>query len=116
MTAGQAELITRIRLLLSAESSIREVSMFGGRCVMVSDKLVVSALKDGSLLVRVPAGQHDALLERPGATQAEMGTGRTMGPGWLEVSADAVGTDDGLSEWLGVALDHNRAITADRRG
>ncbi|MFT4296707.1 MAG: TfoX/Sxy family protein [Micropruina sp.] len=114
-TAAQSELIGRLRHLLAAEPSTREVPMFGGRSFMVNDKLVVSALKSGGLLVRVPAEHHDELLGRPGAAQAEMGAGRTMGPGWVEVTPDAVGTDQGLSEWLAVALDHNRATTRAQR-
>lgn len=111
MTSEQAELIDRIRALLAAEPSTREVSMFGGRSFMVNDKMVVSAWKNGGLLVRVPSGRHEELIGRPGATQAEMGAGRTMGPGWVEVTPGAIGTDEALSEWLGIALDHNRTIT-----
>ena len=112
MTSEQAELIDRIRVLLAVEPSTREVSMFGGRSFMVNDKMVVSAWRNGGLLVRVPSGQHDELIGRRGAAQAEMGTGRTMGPGWIEVIPDAIGTDEALSEWLGIALDHNRTLTS----
>lgn len=88
--------------------------MFGGRSFLVNDKLVVSALKDGDLLVRVDADRHAELAARPGARQAEMGAGRTMGPGWIAVSADAITDDEGLSSWLDVALDHNRATARGR--
>lgn len=83
--------------------------MFGGRSFMVNEKMVVSALKNGDLLVRIPAERHDELLDRPGATQAEMGAGRSMGPGWIEVTAQSIETDAGLSHWLDAALAHNRA-------
>lgn len=43
----------RRRLLLSDEPSTREVAMFGDRSMMVNDKLVECAMKDGNLLVRV---------------------------------------------------------------
>lgn len=107
MTA-QESLIERLRELFSDQEVLREVSMFGGRSFMVNESLAVSALKGGNLLVRVPADQHADLLTRPGAIQAEMGTGRTMGPGWLEVTAPAISSDKALASWVGVALEHNR--------
>lgn len=103
------ELIDRLRALLADESSTREVSMFGGRAFMVNDKMVVSALKGGDLLVRVDAERHDELTEVPGASQAEMGAGRTMGPGWISASDDSIASDEQLSFWVDVALEHNRA-------
>ena len=111
----QTELIDRIRALLADERSVREVSMFGGRCFMVNDKMVVSAGKDGGLLVRVRADKHASLLSRPGATQAEMGTGRSMGPGWITVAPAAIADEDQLSYWLDIGLEHNRVITRPRQ-
>ncbi|MFT4187336.1 MAG: TfoX/Sxy family protein [Aeromicrobium sp.] len=99
----------RVRVELADESPVREVSMFGGRSFMVAEKLAVCALKDGALLVRVSADDHDALTERPGAEQAEMGKGRTMGPGWIRVAAEALEDDEGLSFWVGEALAYRRS-------
>lgn len=110
----QTDLIERLRSLLGKEPSTREVAMFGGRSFMVNGKMVVSALKDGDLLVRIDAERHDALTRQPGATQAEMGAGRSMGPGWVAVSAAAIAGDDGLSFWLDAALDYNRVVTGQR--
>lgn len=110
----QTDLIERLRALLAEEPSTREVSMFGGRSFMVNDKMVVSALKGGDLLVRIDAERHDALTRQPGATQAEMGAGRSMGPGWIAVSAAAIASEDGLSFWLDAALDYNHVITGPR--
>lgn len=110
----QTDLIERLRSLLGKEPSTREVSMFGGRSFMVNGKMVVSALKDGDLLVRVDAERHDALTRQPGATQAEMGAGRSMGPGWVAVSAAAIFSHDGLSFWLDAALDYNHVVTGQR--
>lgn len=108
---SQTELIERIRGLLAGESVMREVSMFGGRSFMVNDKMIVSALKSGALLVRVAADQHEELLGRPGAAQAEMGAGRDMGPGWIEVDAASISDGGNLSSWLEIALAHNRTVT-----
>lgn len=108
MTPEQTALIERIRTMIADQPGVREVSMFGGRSVMVNEKIIVSALKDGGLLVRVDADQHDELVERPGAVQAEMGLGRDMGPGWIEVASDAVHDDNQLSFWIDVSMDYNR--------
>ena len=107
----QADPIERLRALLAEEPTTREVSMFGGRSFMVNDKMVASVRKEGELLVRVDAERHGELLRRSGAAQAEMGTGRDMGPGWISVSAAAIAGDEGLSFWLDAALDHNRIST-----
>lgn len=115
MTQEQAALLERVRKRLLEEPVLREVSMFGGRSVMVNEKMIVSVLKNGGLLVRVPADRHEDLLTRPGAVQAEMGPGRDMGPGWIEVAAAAIDDDEGLASWLDVALDHNRAVTGGSR-
>lgn len=109
MTPEQTALVSRIRALLGDEPVVREVSMFGGRSVMVAERMIVSALKDGALLVRVDADRHDELLARPGAMQAEMGQGRTMGPGWIEVDRDVVRDDEQLSAWVELAMEHNRS-------
>ncbi|AWH95487.1 TfoX/Sxy family protein [Dietzia psychralcaliphila] len=108
---AQQRLIDRLRALLADEPVTREVSMFGGRCVMVSEKILVSAGRDGRLLVRVDSDRHDELVGKPGAAQAEMGAGRDMGPGWISVTASAIGTDEELWEWLRPALDYNRSVT-----
>ncbi|SED89127.1 TfoX/Sxy family protein [Ruania alba] len=108
MTA-QEELIERLRTALAGEASVREVSMFGGRSFMVHEAMIVSALQGGDLLVRVDAQQHEELLARPGASQAEMGAGRSMGRGWLSLSADVISDEQGLVFWLDAALTHNRS-------
>ncbi|MGE0178056.1 MAG: TfoX/Sxy family protein [Phycisphaerales bacterium] len=104
----QHALVERIRALLVGEPSLREVAMFGGRSFMVNDKMVVSALGNGDLLVRVPAALHDELLEMDGAYQAEMGAGRTMGAGWITVTAESITSAEQLAVWTGVALEHNQ--------
>lgn len=111
MTPEQMALIERIRRLLADEETVREVSMFGGRSVMVNEKMIVSALKNGGLLARIDANRPDELLDRRGAKQAEMGRGGDMGPGWIEIEADAISSDEHLSFWVSIAMDYNRAVT-----
>ncbi|ROZ63591.1 TfoX family protein [Kocuria soli] len=110
-TRAQDSLVDRIRRLLDPTLPVREVSMFGGRAIMVNDKMLVSAGKDGRLLVRVDAQQHEKLLQQPGTSQAEMGIGRTMGPGWITVEQDELTSDKKLAEWVTIAMSHNRGTT-----
>ena len=116
MTPEQHHLVQRVRALVDDEPDVREVSMFGGRAIMVNDKMVVSAGKTGDLLVRVAAGRHEALLGEPGAAQARMGAGRGMGPGWITIAPEAVADDGRLAFWVEVAMRHNRAITGGESG
>lgn len=105
--SSPSPLIERVRRLLVDEPSTREVSMFGGRSFMVNDKMIASALGNGDLLVRVAPERHDELTEVPGAAQAEMGAGRTMGTGWITVSAASIASEKRLCFWVGVALEYN---------
>ena len=111
MTPTQHTLVQRVRALVVDEPGVREVSMFGGRAVLVNDKMIVSVGKDGSLLVRVDAHDHESLLTQPGAKQAKMGAERSMGSGWITVTPDALAEDDKLTFWVETAMTYNRSIT-----
>lgn len=80
--------------------------MFGGVSFMVNERIVVSVLGDGDLLVRAEPERTRELVAL-GARPAEMGAGRPMGPGWIRVDEEAIATADGLSFWIGVALKYN---------
>lgn len=108
-TEHRNELIDRLRMALAECTPLREVTMFGSRAFMLDEAMLVCALAGGRLLVRVDPDQHETLLTRPGANQAEMGPGRDMGPGWIDVAAEVIDTDEGLDAWLRVALEHHAA-------
>ncbi|RBM03962.1 hypothetical protein C1H84_01265 [Glutamicibacter soli] len=110
MTPEQTVIVQRIHTLLADEPELREVSMFGGRSIMVNGKMVVSVRKGGTLLVRVNTDQLEEYLERPEATKALMGSGREMAPGWIEIAADALSEGGPLSFWVGAAMDYNRFV------
>lgn len=110
MTTGQEALSDRVRALFADEPSTRDVAMFGGRAFLVDEKMVVHARTSGDLLVRVDPDADDQLVARPGAGRAEMGTGRSMGPGWISVSAASIATEEELSFWVRTALDHRRQV------
>jgi len=82
-----------------------------GRVIRAKDEMVVGAGKSGNLLVRADAEHHEALLDEPGATQAQMGAGRDMGPGWITIAPEAIADDERLAFWVDVARDHNRTLT-----
>jgi TfoX/Sxy family transcriptional regulator of competence genes len=96
------ELLDRIRSLLP-DDHLREVRMFGVTAVMVNDAMAVAVGKDGRLLVRVDPAEDAALLAKPGTSRAEMGTGRSMGEGWIRVDADAVRSPTSLADWVQAA-------------
>ena len=109
MTPEQATLAERVRTLLASEQTMREKSMFGVRSFKVNEKMVVGARKDGGLLVRVDARRHDELLGRPGAKQAEMGPGRTMGPGLEAGKPGEYLTDRLTDETIRLIEEHRKA-------
>ncbi|MCR2783953.1 MULTISPECIES: TfoX/Sxy family protein [unclassified Microbacterium] len=96
-------LLDRIVRLLPG-GSIREVAMFGAIAVMFDEAMLVAVNGDGSLLVRVAPEADAALLHRGGAARAEMGTGRSMGIGWIRVTGNTISGDAELALWLEHAL------------
>lgn len=106
MTHDRVHLVDRVRDALAGQPALVEKPMFGCRGFMVNDKLAVAVRPNADLLVRIDPERCDELLRVAGAQPAEMGAGRTMGPGWLDVAADAL-DDDALAFWIGVALEYN---------
>jgi TfoX/Sxy family transcriptional regulator of competence genes len=102
----------RIRALLAEHPANREVSMFGGLSFMVDDKMIVNVRRGGDLLVRVDPQQSPELIAEHGARPAEMGAGRSMGPGWLDVPAERTTDDEQLRFWIDVAMAFNARATA----
>jgi len=116
MTAEREALADRIRAALPRDRPVREVSMFGGLSFMVDDSMVVAAGRNGDLLVRINPARHDELLNVPGAKPAVMGADRPMGPGWITVSHDGLATDDQLTFWTQVGLEHLARQAKGRHG
>ncbi|KGH45471.1 hypothetical protein IN07_17460 [Modestobacter caceresii] len=105
--AHDAELADRVRTALS-DRDVREVTMFGGLAFMVDEKMMVSVSGGGgALLVRVSRSRDAEYLEARGARRAEMGTGRSMGEGWITVAEEALTEDEDLQFWVDAALEHH---------
>lgn len=100
-------LLQRVLELLPPGRPVREVAMFGGRSIMLDDRMLVAVRGDRSLLVRIDPARSAELLRLDGAQQAAMGAHRAMGPGWIAVSGEAVTTAAQLDFWVTVALEHH---------
>jgi TfoX/Sxy family transcriptional regulator of competence genes len=113
--AHDAVLADRVRGALSGQENVREVRMFGGLAFMVHDAMVacVSA-GGGALLVRVSRDRDAEYLEVAGARRAEMGTGRSMGEGWITVDQGGLTEDGELQFWIDAVLTYNAELTAQR--
>jgi TfoX/Sxy family transcriptional regulator of competence genes len=105
----------RIRALLADAPATREVAMFGGLSFMVNNKMIVNVRRSGDLLVRVDPHRSPEPVADPSARPTEMGAGRPMGPGWLDVPAECTTGDDQLRFWIDVAMTFNDQATAHPR-
>ena len=100
--AYSEELAERVRDVLDTDREVIEKKMFGGLGFMVDGAMAVACGSKGSLMVRALPEDSDELVERPGASQMEMG-GRSM-KGWILVDASAVETDDALADWVAIGV------------
>jgi len=100
-------LVERVTEALGGAKRVRTVRMFGGLSFMVDDKMVVAAREGGALLVRVDPERGKVLEARPGVARAMMGTGRSMGSGWLQVEPEVL-DDVQLAFWIAEALAFTR--------
>lgn len=105
--AENRELADRVRATLATPLPVREVKMFGGLSFMVNERMVVSVMRDGDLLVRADPERAAELLATEGVQPAEMGAGRPMKGGWIAVGAEAIATQEDLDFWISVALEYN---------
>lgn len=105
--AVDSDLARRLREQLEGEPGLSEKRMFGGVAFLVGGAMAVCASHEGGLLLRVDAGQREALLAEPGVGAFVM-QGRQMA-GWLRVDAEAVEGDDDLERWIERGLAAARA-------
>ena len=110
--AAQTELVARLHGLLDDEPTTRVIPMFGSRAFMVRDKMVCCALKGGHLLAHVDPDDDAKFSGKPGASPAEMGPGREMGPGWIQVAAETITDESRLRFWVDACMAFNRAQTS----
>jgi hypothetical protein len=87
---------------------VTEQPMFGGLAFLVGGYMAVAASGQGGLMVRVAAGQADALAAEPHAGPLHM-RGRPL-RGWLRVDAAGVGTPAELAPWVERGVAYARAL------
>lgn len=112
MDAAGEELADRVRALLQVGDDVEEKRMFGTRAFLLDGRILVGARPGGVLLVRVQEESGVSLTLRPGVERAVMGA-KTMGAGWLDVSAEVLADDDDLMFWLDVAREDAEASAVD---
>ncbi len=110
------DLVFRVHAALGAGRTVREVRMFGGLSFMVNEKMVLSVMSNGDLLVRTDPERADVLLAVDGAQQAEMGVGRSMGKSWITVAGRAIATDEALQFWVDETLAYHSKAADSGRG
>ncbi|MEP7159477.1 MAG: TfoX/Sxy family protein [Dermatophilaceae bacterium] len=101
------DLALRVHAALGAAPAVREVKMFGGVSFMVNEKMALSVMSNGDLLVRTDPERADVLLAVDGARPAEMGVGRSMGKSWITVAGVSIATDEALRFWVDETLAYN---------
>jgi hypothetical protein len=98
----------RIREVLAAEPDLTEKAMFGGLAFLLAGHMVVSASRQGGLMLRVDPARTDDLLSDPRASRMVM-RGREM-DGWLRVDIDADAAQDDLERWVATGVSYVRTL------
>ena len=106
--AYDEDLATRIRDLIGPDPELTEKKMFGGLAFLIRGHMAISASGQGGVLVHVDPGRSAALVATTRATTAVM-QGREM-PGWLRVSPEDLASDDDLSRWVDIGIEHARSL------
>lgn len=103
------DLAHRIRELLSG-AQFTERAMFGGLAFLIGGNMAVCVSGRGGLMVRVPAQDTAALLDRSHVEPMVMG-GREV-RGWIRVTDQGIGTKRQLQPWVRRGVDHARGLPA----
>ena len=106
--AYDPDLADRIRALLSAETGVTEMRMFGGLAFLVNGHMAAAASGGSGLMLRCPPEDTATLLSRPGARPFEM-RGREMA-GWLRVDVDGDTPDADFVGWIQIGLAYARSL------
>lgn len=108
--AYDEDLAHRVRELLGGTAGVHEKRMFGGLAFMIGGNMAVCVSRQGGLMVRVPAEETDALLERKHVEPMVMG-GR-QARGWIRVDAAGVATKRQLRTWVDKGARHAEGLPA----
>ncbi|WP_198174152.1 TfoX/Sxy family protein [Mesorhizobium xinjiangense] len=95
-----SELADRIRTILADDPNCGEIRMFGGVCFTLNGNMLVGAMREDGLLVRVGEAQEADALSRPGATRMAFTNREMMG---FVVVDPATLDQDALRSWIAMA-------------
>lgn len=112
--AYDEDLANRIRELLASERGVEEKRMFGGLAFLIHGNMSVAASGRGGLMVRVPPGDTEDLLERDHVEPMVMAGRETKG--WVRVSDDGVKTKRQLQSWVTRGVDHAKSLPPKQKG
>ena len=101
-------LAQRIRDIIGPDPELTEKKMFGGLSFLIRGRMAISASGQGGVFLHVGEDQGRELVATTKATTAIM-RGREM-PGWLRVAAEYVATNDELSPWVELGIEHARSL------
>ena len=110
MVAYDEDLAHRVRELLGGLAGIQEKRMFGGLAFMVGGNMAVCVSGQGGLMVRVPAEETDALLERAHVEPMVMAGRQTRG--WIRVGTAGVATKRQLRTWVDKGVHYVEGLPA----
>jgi TfoX/Sxy family transcriptional regulator of competence genes len=96
--AYDEDLANRVRELLGGTTGVEEKRMFGGLAFLLGGNMAVCVSGQGGLMVRVPAEETDALLERKHVEPMVMAGRQTRG--WVRVGTDGLTTKRELRGWV----------------
>jgi len=111
--AYDTALAERIRAELTGVRGVTEKKMFGGLAFLVRGNMAIAASGQGGLLVRVDPAQTEKLVKTTPARVMVM-RGRSM-PGWLRVTAEAVGTKRALTKWVELSTTYAGSLPAKKQ-
>lgn len=97
----------RLRNLLDGDPRITEKKMFGGITFLMNGHMLISAKKNGQVMVHVGKDDNNEALSRPGASQ--MVHGDKVMRGFIWVDADETEDDETLRDWIALAEKYVRA-------
>ncbi|MEX2556219.1 MAG: TfoX/Sxy family protein [Actinomycetota bacterium] len=109
--AYEEGLAERVRDAL-ASREVREQKMFGGIAFMIDGKMACGVHGD-SLIVRVPAEEHDKAVKEPGARTMDI-TSRPM-KGFLFVGPAGIKTTASLERWVERSTDFVATLPAKKK-
>jgi hypothetical protein len=102
-----AQLADRMRTQTRDYAGAGEIRMFGGVCFTLNGNMHCCAMRDGNGLFRVGPEQEGEALAR-GASMMVHG-GRAM-KGFVIVSADQLGEEQALKDWVALAANFTETL------